>query len=120
VVIHFHRWVVWWFFLGLIGGAIGLVNIFFLDLTHTQERVILFFGVLHWLLGGLVCWAWEGVTLHTNTPHTRETYVEYTWEQNVASDLVTHRRSLRRPLIRHDPMTLYLLHHWQDKGQHHS
>ena len=63
--IHFnvriHRWVFWWFYVGVACGVVALTNILFRDLTRTQEKVILAVGVLHWLLGGLVCYAFEGI-----------------------------------------------------------
>ncbi len=31
------------------------------NLTRTQEHILIFLGVMHWLLGGLVCWACEGI-----------------------------------------------------------
>ena len=60
-VLHVRRWVVWWFYVGVVCGAVALANIFLRHFTRTQDEVILFLGVLHWILGGLVCWAWEGV-----------------------------------------------------------
>jgi len=54
--VRIHRWVVWWFYVGAVCGVTALVNILGRDLTRTQELIILIFGVLHWLLGGLVCW----------------------------------------------------------------
>lgn len=62
-MLHVRRWVVWWFYVGVGCGAIALANIFFRQLTRTQDEVILSLGVFHWILGGLVCWAWEGVKL---------------------------------------------------------
>jgi len=62
-VLHIRRWVVWWFYVGVVCGVVALANIFFRNLTRGQEEAILFLGVLHWILGGLVCWAWEGVKL---------------------------------------------------------
>lgn len=61
--VHVRRWVRWWICVGVVCGAVALANIFFRHLTHTQELVILFLGVLFWVLGGLVCWAWEGVQI---------------------------------------------------------
>ncbi|HLH06567.1 MAG TPA: hypothetical protein VKW78_04970 [Terriglobales bacterium] len=62
-VLHVRRWVRWWFYAGVVCGAVALANIFFRNLTRTQEEVILFLGVMFWILGGLVCWAWEGIKL---------------------------------------------------------
>jgi hypothetical protein len=59
-----HRWVLWWFYVGVLCGVIALVNILTRDLTRLQEHVILIIGVLHWVLGGFVCWAFDGVRIH--------------------------------------------------------
>jgi H+/Cl- antiporter ClcA len=61
--IRIHRWVVWWLSLGVVFGAIALVNILFRDLTRTQDKIILLIGVVHWVLGGIVCWAFEGIKI---------------------------------------------------------
>src|SRR4249919_1227123 len=57
VRVRVRRWVMWWFYVGVFCGGIALANIFGRDLTRAQERVLLLIGVLHWLLGGVVCWA---------------------------------------------------------------
>lgn len=62
-VLNVHRWVRWWFYVGVVCGAVALADIFFRHLTRTQEDVILLLGVVHWCLGGLVCWAWDGIRL---------------------------------------------------------
>ena len=65
---HIHlrnqRWVTWWFYVGVACGAIALcIIILGHNLTGTQDRIILAIGVAHWLLGGIVCWAFEGVKI---------------------------------------------------------
>jgi len=65
VYVRIHHWVLWWFYLGVVGGAIALINILTRDLTRAQERVILVIGLLFWLLGGLVCHAYDGVQIET-------------------------------------------------------
>lgn len=59
-----HRWVVWWFYIGLIGGIVALVNILGRHLTRSEEETLIVLGVLHWFLGGFVCWALEGIQVH--------------------------------------------------------
>jgi hypothetical protein len=66
--IRIHRWVIWWLCLGVVCGAIALVNILFRDLTRIQDRVILLVGIVHWILGGVVCWAFEGIKISTAPP----------------------------------------------------
>ena len=59
--VRVRRWVMWWFWVGVVCGGIAVANILGRDLTHAQERLLLLIGALHWLLGGIVCWAFEGV-----------------------------------------------------------
>ena len=65
--LHFHlrlqRWVVWWFYVGIVCGVIALANILSRQLSEAQIKVLLAFGVLHWLLGGVICYCVEGVKL---------------------------------------------------------
>lgn len=69
--IRIHRWVIWWLSLGVVCGAVAMVNIFFRDLTRTQDKVILIVGVLHWVLGGMVCWAFDGIRIDAPPPSKR-------------------------------------------------
>jgi hypothetical protein len=59
--LRIHRWVIWWFYVGVVCGAIALVNILGHNLTGAQDRILLIIGAAHWLLGGIVCWAFESV-----------------------------------------------------------
>lgn len=61
--LRIHRWVIWWFYVGVIGGAIALVNILGHNLTGAQDRFLLIMGAAFWLLGGIVCWAFESVSV---------------------------------------------------------
>ena len=61
VHLRIRRWVTWWFYVGLIFGAIALANVLFRDLTRAQEREIFFSGVMFWTLGGLICYAFDGI-----------------------------------------------------------
>ena len=56
-----HRWMLWWFDVGLVIAVVALVNLPFLNLTRTKEQVIFIFCVSNWLLSGLVCWAYESI-----------------------------------------------------------
>jgi hypothetical protein len=56
-----HHWMLWWFDAGLVIAAVALANLPFLNLTHPQEKAIFILCVLHWLLAGLACWAFEGI-----------------------------------------------------------
>jgi hypothetical protein len=61
--VRIHHWVLWWFDVGVVIGAIAIINILTRDLTRTQERAILVIGALFWLLGGLVCHACQGIEI---------------------------------------------------------
>jgi|SRR5579863_2004872 len=54
--VRIHRWVLWWFIVGIVLGAVAVLNILIRDLSRAQERVILIIGVLNWLLGGIICY----------------------------------------------------------------
>ena len=66
--IRIHRWVILWLCLGIVCGAIALVNILFRELTRMQDKVILLVGIVHWALGGVVCWAFEGIKISNAPP----------------------------------------------------
>ena len=59
--LRIHRWVIWWFYVGVVAGLIVFVNILGHNLTGFQERLLLIVGAAFWLLGGIVCWAFESV-----------------------------------------------------------
>jgi hypothetical protein len=61
--LRIHHWVFWWFYLGVVCGAVALINILGRDLSRTQDRMILLIGAAHWVLGGLVCYACDGVRI---------------------------------------------------------
>src|SRR3954451_14677985 len=63
--IHFRirRWVLWWFYIGVVCGVVAVVNILDRNLTRTQEEVVLAIGLLHWALGGAVCYFYDSVKI---------------------------------------------------------
>jgi hypothetical protein len=63
-----HRWVLWWFYVGVVCGIVAVSTILLRDLTRTQEHILIFLGITHWLLGGLVCWACEGIQMEKPMP----------------------------------------------------
>jgi hypothetical protein len=65
VHVKVRHWVMWWFYLGVICGAVALINILFRDLSPTQIKLVLVFGVLHWVLGGFICYCYDGVKIET-------------------------------------------------------
>ena len=64
-ILRVHRWVIWWIYVGLICGTIAVVNILAHSLTPRQDRILIVMGAAHWLLGGIVCWASEGVKMQS-------------------------------------------------------
>ena len=71
-VIHVRRWVRWWFYVGVVCGAIALANIFLRELTRAQDELILLLGVVFWILGGLVCWAFDGIKVENASAQQRQ------------------------------------------------
>lgn len=61
--VRIHHWVVWWFYVGVVCGAVAIVNILWRDLSPTQIKAVLFIGALFWVLGGLACCACDGVKI---------------------------------------------------------
>lgn len=120
VTVRIRPWVRWWFFIGVICGAVALANIIFRDLTRLQERIILLLGVVHWVLGGLVCWAWQGIRFTKPTPqevmtltaadtqHEPRATVESHYFTLSGSDRARLRISHRRELLDD-----YLLRRWE-------
>ncbi len=99
--VHIKRWVIWWFYVGVICGVIAGANILGHSLTVFQERLLLIVGAAFWLLGGVVCWAYEAVaveppaaTAPTTTAKPAKSTSETVWHP--ASDFVLpgRRRSL--------------------------
>src|SRR5690242_20024360 len=59
--LHIRRWVIWWFYVGVVCGALAIVNILGHHLAGAQDRLLILLGAAHWLLGGIVCWAFDGI-----------------------------------------------------------
>ena len=82
---HIHlrvrHWVVWWFCIGLICGAVALVNILSRNLTRSQEDVVLVMGVIHWVLGGIVCYSFQGVRIENPSQTQKPEQVKDTHHQ---------------------------------------
>jgi hypothetical protein len=55
--VRIRRWVLWWFYVGIVCGAAALGNILGKNLTREQEHIVLIIGLMHWAVGGAVCWA---------------------------------------------------------------
>ena len=119
MVIRVHRWVVWWFYLGVLGGVIALPNVFLESLTGFQIRVILLIGIVHWLFGGFVCWAWEGVKLDQSRGNlsASDKAIELhgaVVEEDQLTEFRSHhnrRTSPRHSVPRQETFTIYLSYH---------
>ena len=66
--LRIRRWVMWWFAFGVICGVIALGIILGHQLTSGQEQLLVAIGAAHWILGGIVCWALDGVNVESKRP----------------------------------------------------
>jgi hypothetical protein len=90
---------------GVVCGVVAVTNILERNLSRTQESILLAMGVLNWILGGLVCYACDGIRFeephHTAEPkvHPRQ---EQEWYSHSASDFLLpgNRKSLLPPKYR--------------------
>ncbi|MDE3196501.1 MAG: hypothetical protein KGN84_09165, partial [Acidobacteriota bacterium] len=97
-------WVIWWFWLGVVFGAVALVNILVRDLPRTEDKVILAVSALFWLVGGVFCYAAEGITIEQTSHEERMPDFAFRrfsaeWEWHSASDFLYpgNRQSLLPP-----------------------
>lgn len=88
--LHIQHWVVWWFYVGIVCGVVALTNIFFRHLSETQVKLVLVFGVLHWVMGGVVCYCIDGVKIAPpqETTHAPEHSDTLDREWHSASDFL--------------------------------
>jgi hypothetical protein len=106
--IHFkvHRWVVWWFYIGVACGVVAVVNILNRHLDRTHEEIVLMIGVIHWVLGGVACYFYDSVRIEKNSiqelPVKDGRKSEEQKEWHAASDFLLPggRQSLLRPRYR--------------------
>jgi len=73
VHIRVRRWVLWWLYASVVFGATAIANILGRDLTRRQERILLFLGVIYWVLGGLVSFACDSIRIEKPAPPPAET-----------------------------------------------
>lgn len=66
--LHFRRWVLWWIYVGIVCGAVALVNVLFRDLSPLQIAVVAGMGVIFWTLGGIVAYGYGGVRIVPQPP----------------------------------------------------
>jgi hypothetical protein len=67
--VRMHRWVAWWMVLGVVCGIVAVTNILEHSLTRSQERVLILTGVMNWILGGVICYASEGIRIEPPSHH---------------------------------------------------
>ena len=97
--IQVHRWVIWWIALGVLCGAVAVVNILMHNLSKPQEDAVVAVGVIHWVLGGLVCWAMGSVKVEAPRLERREEQPDSEREWHSASEFLLPggRKSLLPP-----------------------
>ncbi len=99
--LRIHHWVLWWFWLGVICGGVAIINILFRNLSREQEIFLLVVGVANWVLGGVICYAIDGIQIvsHPDTPHETLIRSEDMREWHAASDFVLpgNRKSILPP-----------------------
>ena len=90
--VHIHRWVVWWMVLGVVCGIVAVTNILEHSLTRAQEKVLILMGVMNWILGGLICYASEGIRIekpsHPTEQSTPKPVLHDDEEGHAASDFL--------------------------------
>lgn len=100
--VRMHHWVRVWIEVGIVCGAVALVNIFGRNLSGAQITWILAIGVLHWLIGGIVCYALDAVKIERPTVSGAKTVPAETsgqLEWHYASEFVLpgNRKSILPP-----------------------
>lgn len=70
--LRIRRWVKWWFAIGIICGVIAVSIILGDNLTPPQEKIVLLIGAAHWLLGGIICWAFASVKMEPRSPEAAQ------------------------------------------------
>lgn len=100
--VRIHRWVRWWFYVGAVCGLVALANILGRELSPAQIRIILAIGIAHWLLGGVICYASDGIQIEIpkQSAPQRPTQVREPQEWHPASDFILpgNRKRLLPPL----------------------
>jgi hypothetical protein len=114
-VLHVRRWVRWWFYVGIVCGAVALANIFFRHLTRGQEELILFLGVLHWLLGGLVCWAWDGIRVEKADQEAQQMPSVPAGEENRRKVALHDEAPLRKRSLKRMALWTEYLRRWEER-----
>jgi hypothetical protein len=70
--VRIHHGALVWFYVGVVCGAIALANILSRNLSSTAIKWILVLGVLHWLIGGILCFAWDAVRIEVASRDARK------------------------------------------------
>ena len=96
-----HPWVLWWFWLGVILGGVAILNILSRNLSREQEMFLLLVGGANWILGGVICYAIEGVKIVRiqEEPHNQAPQLSESREWHAASDFLLpgNRKSILPP-----------------------
>jgi hypothetical protein len=89
--VRIHRWVVWWVLIGVVCGIVAILNILNRNLTRSQEELLLIIGVAHWVLGGIVCYFYDSMTIEKpeqESPHNETQTSEPQKEWHAPSDFL--------------------------------
>lgn len=70
--IRVHHGVLVWMYVGVVCGIIALVNILSRNLSESAVTWILALGVLFWLVGGILCYAWDTVRIEVPSREARK------------------------------------------------
>jgi hypothetical protein len=92
--------------LGVVCGIVAVTNILEHNLTRAQEKVLILTGIMNWILGGLICYASEGIRIekpsHPQEKVAPKALPVHDEEWHAASDFLLpgNRKSLLPPKYR--------------------
>jgi hypothetical protein len=91
--VRIHHWVLWWVVFGIICGIVALINILEHNFSRVQERILIAVGIYNWILGGLICFACEGIRIEQVPPLPGQRPAETETKASPAQDREWHAAS---------------------------
>ena len=72
--VRIHRWILWWFYVGVACGAVAVVNILSRNASEHKRMSFCVIGALFWVLGGVVCYACDAIRIEGSSrqPENKE------------------------------------------------